>query len=498
MARGQQITIEVFVVDVSTRLGIAGDTANLHLFLVRDGVIDTSELTPSEVNATYRQGVYEVTLTAEQHGASYTNFMVAGYSDTANTIVIPTEISYAQIGTGFVAHYFAVNLGTNTMEPGDAANHTLYFQQDDGSSSAAGPTTEIDSVRVPGCYRVTFTNANAACSVLSFGGTSSTADVQIVNRQYILSIPLPSIDDVIEGVDRGDGQTGTYHETLTSEVLSGVAFGPNSSYEGTYTPTYAATSDVRSGVDRGDTNLGTLVVPSASDVKLGVVFDNGTTGTYAASTAVITGVSSPVLVGGSITITGTGFGSNTGESTVAVGGHCCEITSWTDTEIVAILNSNIAAGTYDVAVITSEPACTIEPDILVIQNESDTGDTTYIATTGPDGKENSAFVVSDGTYKSLGDVVLNNGTLVVWSTHTPEISIGGSSITFTEFDNDGTWYMYYATGISYSGALRVSATGSDKSYADIRGYNSTLSNGTLTYLYNDMIQNSGDSTLPWF
>jgi hypothetical protein len=221
-------------------------------------------------------------------------------------------------------------------------------------------------------------------------------------------------------------------------------------------------------------------------------------GSFSVSSASISSVTPTSLIGGVITITGAGFGTLSDETAVVIGGYCCEIISWEDTEIVAIVSNSITAGVYDVAVVTSNASCAIEEDAIDIQVPSDTGDTTYVSTTGPDGKDNSAFVVSDGTYKSLGDVVLTNGVLILWCTDTPEVTIGGNSVTMTRYNGTDTWDMYYASNVVYNGVLRLSATGSDKSYADIRGYNRTVSNGALKYLYNDMVQNSGDSTLPWF
>lgn len=62
---------------------------------------------------------------------------------------------------------------------------------------------------------------------------------------------------------------------------------------------------------------------------------------------------SPTIVnpGGTLTITGTGFGTQTEGSSVTIGGVVCTIMSWTDTQIVVTVGA-VPPGTWDVIVTT--------------------------------------------------------------------------------------------------------------------------------------------------
>ena len=58
----------------------------------------------------------------------------------------------------------------------------------------------------------------------------------------------------------------------------------------------------------------------------------------------------PAKAGDPITVTGTGFGATQGTSQLLYDGVAISVTSWSDTQIIAVLPSPKAAGTYNVQV----------------------------------------------------------------------------------------------------------------------------------------------------
>lgn len=113
--------------------------------------------------------------------------------------------------------------------------------------------------------------------------------------------------------------------------------------------------------------------------------------------------------------------------------------------------------------------------------------------TGVDGKSNSAFQISAAL--STISVSLSSGTLLFWADGTVTVTIGGNSVALSSVGTSGSWTLYYATGITETGVL-ILIPSSTKKIEDVRAYNSEIDSDTRTYLYNDMVLNNGDNTLP--
>ena len=124
------------------------------------------------------------------------------------------------------ATYDGTAPGSNAIDLG-AINPHFIISETNGSN--------------PFDYRVVPTSALIGAGVDS--GITADIDNQAISGSFPVGcsngIALSSYAtaaNVIEGVDRGDGTLGTYHEATTEEVQDGVLFGPSSSYEGTYDP----------------------------------------------------------------------------------------------------------------------------------------------------------------------------------------------------------------------------------------------------------------------
>lgn len=114
--------------------------------------------------------------------------------------------------------------------------------------------------------------------------------------------------------------------------------------------------------------------------------------------------------------------------------------------------------------------------------------------TGPDSREVSAFSVSGAvTLPSLSDTSAK--TFTIWSSGTISgVSVGGTDITLTEYNSDGDWSMYTSSGVSSSGSVVLTPSGTINVF-DIR-----MMYGDLTpqfeYYFDDITENSGDNVLP--
>jgi hypothetical protein len=112
--------------------------------------------------------------------------------------------------------------------------------------------------------------------------------------------------------------------------------------------------------------------------------------------------------------------------------------------------------------------------------------------TGVDGKGNSGFQISAAL--TTISVDLSSGSILFWADGTVTVTIGGSAVSLSTVDTLNGWTLYYATGISQSGTLVLTPSGTRK-IEDLRVYNSEIDSDTRSYLYNDMSRNTGDNTL---
>ena len=107
--------------------------------------------------------------------------------------------------------------------------------------------------------------------------------------------------------------------------------------------------------------------------------------------------------------------------------------------------------------------------------------------TGPDSKSESALTVP--TSVDLGNDLIADGMLLLW--HKTGYTISG--ISLTEITTSGSWILSKATG-----ALPASLTLTTGDVFDVRIYDSSLNDATVTYYQKDVISNSGDSTMDVF
>jgi hypothetical protein len=114
--------------------------------------------------------------------------------------------------------------------------------------------------------------------------------------------------------------------------------------------------------------------------------------------------------------------------------------------------------------------------------------------TGPGGVASVAQEFTGAkTFKA--SIALSSGYILLWADSTPAITIGGAPVTLTAFDDDAGWTLYYASGITATGALVITHSGMD-SICDLRIFSTGPTVDAVQYYFEDIISNAGSIVFP--
>jgi hypothetical protein len=114
--------------------------------------------------------------------------------------------------------------------------------------------------------------------------------------------------------------------------------------------------------------------------------------------------------------------------------------------------------------------------------------------TGPDGESGSAMQFTQ-TITLPTDLVLTDGTLMLWHQSLSSVTIGGDSISLTQHAVSGSWILSYAKDLARTGELVITPTGTGRAF-DIRVFNSEISDDAIAYYYDNIVNHEGDVVLP--
>lgn len=97
--------------------------------------------------------------------------------------------------------------------------------------------------------------------------------------------------------------------------------------------------------------------------------------------------------------------------------------------------------------------------------------------------------------KTFGSVTIGDGSRVtLWSTGTPILTVGGSSVALTQFEESfGDWSLYSGDAAALSGAVKMQCDGD---VFDFRVYSTSIADDTLSYYYDDIASNGGGIVIP--
>lgn len=150
-------------------------------------------------------------------------------------------------GIGFVAGVTAWDTAGNEAATGEAGNTTLHLIRDGIAAPADNAPEEVDAANCPGELRLTVTDAEADCATLTVAGTSTTADVAIIPRHYVMDPLYGSKASLTLEDGDGYGVVGVrvliYQDSgglvVTGTTTTGGAFTcglPDGAYEVVYGP----------------------------------------------------------------------------------------------------------------------------------------------------------------------------------------------------------------------------------------------------------------------
>jgi hypothetical protein len=116
-----------------------------------------------------------------------------------------------------VLTYIAWNTSTNVYVTGDVANHTVSWEKDGTRAATTNGAAEVDSVNLPGLYKVTMTSTETDCIEGVLGGKSSTANVILVPTMASFNY-LNTSAPVTAGIPDVNVQTIAGNSTAASNV----------------------------------------------------------------------------------------------------------------------------------------------------------------------------------------------------------------------------------------------------------------------------------------
>jgi len=120
----------------------------------------------------------------------------------------------------------------------------------------------------------------------------------------------------------------------------------------------------------------------------------------------------------------------------------------------------------------------------------------YNYTTGPEGGTATAInIIAAGSF-TLPSVTLAGGTLFVWANKAITLTIGGVPISLTAYGISDGFTLYYASGVTASGAVVITTAAANTAFSDFRCFAGAVSAEALEYYYNDVIDNSGEIVIP--
>lgn len=308
----------------------------------------------------------------------------------------------------------------------------------------------------------TSNESNAALTTATFGNAS-------------LSSPSGSNGPSVSSLSPSSGPVGT------SVVISGTSFGPS---QGSSTVTFNGTSaspttwtptSIVAPVPANATT-GNVVVTVGSQSSAGVNFTVLPRPTISSISPTSGGI------GQSVTITGTNYGASQGSSTVTFNGiAAASITSWSATQIVALVPSGATTGQVIVTVNTvgsnSNPTFTVYNPVInsITPGSGGSGGTVTISGSGFGSSQGTSVVKFNGvtaTPSSWSETTLSV-TIPSGATSGPvTVTVGTITSAGVQFNVEGISFTSISPAVATAGAS-VTITGS--------GFGPTQSNSTLTF-----------------
>lgn len=113
---------------------------------------------------------------------------------------------------------------------------------------------------------------------------------------------------------------------------------------------------------------------------------------------------------------------------------------------------------------------------------------------GPDGRSNSAFQFTEAV--TLDTISISGGSIRIWTQSLSSLQIGETVVSLTTLDSIGSWNLQYATGITASGEVVVTPSGTGKVFDLMIVSDQLFSEAALNFYFGNVEKHNGDSVLP--
>lgn len=114
---------------------------------------------------------------------------------------------------------------------------------------------------------------------------------------------------------------------------------------------------------------------------------------------------------------------------------------------------------------------------------------------GPDEESDSGLSFTEAIVFPTS-ITLASGTIMLWHQSLSSVAIGSTPITLTEYGRIGDWILSYKTGVTASGVVTITPSGTGKIFDGPRAYNYAISTGAIGYYYDNISEHGGDVVLP--
>jgi RHS repeat-associated protein len=293
--------------------------------------------------------------TASTNGANFTNggsAAIASWSDTQIVATVPRGTTTGPVRVfapnnqvSNLVNYTVPSLSVSTLSPDIGPVGTQVTIHGVGFGQTQGTSTLTFNGQPP----ASISSWNDGQIVATVPATAITGPVLVTangvnsNNDTIFFVPGPSVNSV----NPGGGTVGT------QVTIVGSSFQPS---QGSSTVTFNGTAVPPSGITSWSNTQIVVAVPAGATTGLLTVTVNGVSGSASTPFEVpgltLTSLAPPESpAGGTITINGTGFGSNNPFAPVGfayLNGTQMTVTSWSNTAITARVPSNASSGNVTV------------------------------------------------------------------------------------------------------------------------------------------------------
>ena len=97
---------------------------------------------------------------------------------------------------------------------------------------------------------------------------------------------------------------------------------------------------------------------------------------------------------------------------------------------------------------------------------------------------------------TLGTATLTSGSVLFWGKNIDSLTIGGVAVSLTSYDTLSGWTLYYATGVTKTGSVILTPSGTGEAFDFRLITSSVVAADEVAYYYDDANANDGNACIP--